>query len=782
MSRTTSQTSTASGNPANGLTRSLSIKTNTKSSMNNPLPPSDIKLFVTNLRLIDLDRRPDWPGITVQTFSAKNADQKQRIGAVEWSLFRLFEIWDPVETSQKLQPFFPPLEPLQSRNLRIALHRSLDTLKKDGILGRETVLRKTMLDECKGEKFYEILASFSSIVFKKVLASQPKHATRTAVARTLAISSTLSVEGQASLLPLAIAHKAALANILRRKEEKRRRFAEFGDMLDAKADEINRRIRKAVGTPRASKPAISEKEALAIKEQLKDNWIGDQRWIDVMLHGDNVQAEAAFLNSSFTKVWRIVEQGRRLEDAVPEAGLLENLQLRVEEQKARLEKWKKYHEKMQAESTVADNGPKKVLVSAKEFRFDDHLQLQLRSKIPTNESTQQHELRPAYQDIVRELDDDLSQAASERYNQSSIVPPIRGSHASHSPVQRRRSRSHSIAKTTNSPKIVRPVLSSNIDPEHAMRTRNARVDQLPMATPVDSEATLVGQASTHHTAVANSSATEAPTEHLTGFDYVDNVSDPLPVVASSTKAPPPPVELPSPFSSPPPPSSYFPSEPPILEPPSRSTEEALAAQIVSTIGDATPSPIKKPQPRLSLMERTRMSMVRTTSFEPITESPTLPSPPLPEPPTVDQTQLDRRASLLERTRLSMAAMTSKPRVSLASKEKRKSTRQSTFPVNQFDTPHNRKSFQAIEEAQSEHTPKEELFSDDVDYDRVFKSRPRIATSPVFGTPGDGGEEDAFDEGVTGVDLADVDNDEDEDGFEHPWENSPLKERKGRMFG
>jgi hypothetical protein len=52
------------------------------------------------LRLLDLDRRPDWPDITVQTFSAKNADQRQRIQAVEWTLFRLFEIWDPVETSQ----------------------------------------------------------------------------------------------------------------------------------------------------------------------------------------------------------------------------------------------------------------------------------------------------------------------------------------------------------------------------------------------------------------------------------------------------------------------------------------------------------------------------------------------------------------------------------------------------------------------------------------------------------------------------------------------------------
>jgi hypothetical protein len=57
-------------------------------------------LFVTNLRLLDLDLQNDWPGITVQTFSAKNADQRQRISGTEWALFRLFEIWDPHETAQ----------------------------------------------------------------------------------------------------------------------------------------------------------------------------------------------------------------------------------------------------------------------------------------------------------------------------------------------------------------------------------------------------------------------------------------------------------------------------------------------------------------------------------------------------------------------------------------------------------------------------------------------------------------------------------------------------------
>lgn len=105
MSRTTSNTSATAGTATSGLSRTLSVKTNAKpTQFTNPLPPSDVKLFVANLRLLDLDLRPDWPGITVQTFSSKNADQKQRIGGVEWALFRLFEIWDPEETGQVGNP------------------------------------------------------------------------------------------------------------------------------------------------------------------------------------------------------------------------------------------------------------------------------------------------------------------------------------------------------------------------------------------------------------------------------------------------------------------------------------------------------------------------------------------------------------------------------------------------------------------------------------------------------------------------------------------------------
>lgn len=732
----------------------------------------------------------------MQTFSSKNADQKQRIGGVEWALFRLFEIWDPEETGQKLQPFFPPLEPLQSLNLRAALYRCLNELKKNGILGRESVLRKSMLDECKGDKFVEVLTLFSTAVLKKVLVARLGNKRTTAVARALSTATALSHDKQTSLLPLAIAHKAALVNVLRRKEEMRRRFTEFERLLNVKTGEINQRLKQCKATPRTRKSFIPEKEAVTIKKQLKDNWIGDQKWLDTILHGDDVQAKDAFLSGRFQDVWHMVEKGQKLADAAPEAGLLQNLQMRVLEQQTRLQKWKKFHETMLKNEPKPSSLVPKSQVPVNELRFDDHVQLQLRStKAAETEPIQRGPLRPEYQDIISEMEAELSRVAKAEHARS-IVPQLRRRASSlsvnRSPERHRKSRSDSVPKKPASPvKTVKPAPPSRKQSRDTIPSRALR--QEPATTPIGSDVTLVGQPSTSlRAAPLVSQSVESLVQDVP--EVIDETSDPLPIAPSSSPSPP--LPLPSHSKSPsPPPSTYFPSEPPVFELASLTHEEAIAEAIISSIGNATPSPMKKPQPRLSLLERTRMSMAHTTSFTPIVESP--PSPPLPTflPPIEAPQGLDRRATLHERTMLTMAAMASKPsRASLApshSKHSRKSSaRTSLYPINQFDTPRTRKSISMIEETRTHSgqlTPKEELFSDDVDYERIFKSRPRIATSPVFSpNVGDGDGGDDFDEGVTGVDLADVDISEGEDGFDEggfarAWENSPSK-GKGRVFG
>lgn len=102
----------------NPLGRSRSLRTSTASSnlkltySSSAQPassPSYASLFITNLRLLDLDLLDDWPDITPLTFSTKDAqqNQKKRVQGVEWALYQLFAIWDPEETRNV--HFFPML-------------------------------------------------------------------------------------------------------------------------------------------------------------------------------------------------------------------------------------------------------------------------------------------------------------------------------------------------------------------------------------------------------------------------------------------------------------------------------------------------------------------------------------------------------------------------------------------------------------------------------------------------------------------------------------------------
>lgn len=57
--------------------------------------PSHLIVFIRNLKLLQLDKRDDWPNITLRALSPSSQNQRQRIRLVEWALYYLFTIWDP---------------------------------------------------------------------------------------------------------------------------------------------------------------------------------------------------------------------------------------------------------------------------------------------------------------------------------------------------------------------------------------------------------------------------------------------------------------------------------------------------------------------------------------------------------------------------------------------------------------------------------------------------------------------------------------------------------------
>ena len=152
-----------------------------------------------------------------------------------------------------------------------------------------------------------------------------------------------------------------------------------------------------------------------------------------------------------------------------------------------------------------------------------------------------------------------------------------------------------------------------------------------------------------------------------------------------------------------------------------------ADDIVSSVLNAAPSPAK---PLLSLAERTRMSMANTSTTKanvPLAEIGSGCPRPAPSRHKSTDSAVQIPASqvnLAERTRQSLfATAQTRPLENRRVSKPRAST---MYPANQFQTPV--KSFSDAEPTSASAFDETELHAD---YETIFKSRPRIAMSPVL---------------------------------------------------
>ncbi|KKY16153.1 hypothetical protein UCDDS831_g07245 [Diplodia seriata] len=224
---------------------------------------------------------------------------------------------------------------------------------------------------------------------------------------------------------------------------------------------------------------------------------------------------------------------------------------------------------------------------------------------------------------------------------------------------------------------------------------------------------------------------------------------------------------------------------------------------------ASPSPVKQQQEQqyLTLMERTRLTMEGHTT-SPAKAAPS-PRPLAPE----EQAKADATAALIERTRQTMLAMApQQPTSNPKGRTRSNSTKNAgggrgrggsrrRFPSNPwegkrkvsplFEEWAEKATAMELEEAglappPGRATPKDKLFEEDVDESSVFKSRPKIAASPLLepeeddvGAAGDGVSELEYDDGMEEIEEEGEEGEEEEDDETMgAWENSPLK-GKGR---
>ncbi|KAI7108516.1 hypothetical protein KC352_g36581, partial [Hortaea werneckii] len=336
--------STSASTPR-GHTRNPSSTAATTKSATHSL----ISLFATNLRLLGLDTHPDCPALlTLHTFT-NPTDSRTRIRTAEFALYHLFRLYHPATAADKLRPFYPPLEPLQSVNLRAALFRCLDNLKKNGVLGRETVLRKSMLDECQGEKFWEMCLAFSALVLRKsVLEREQKEASDFGVpiAERLGLASGLRRSEKDVLTPLAIAHRVSLSRGLDERERKKQAFARLYDVLVEKEAELARRKEKVQQTASGLADQVASVEG--VEQSVKKGWHGNRELQKVLINGDTSAGADAVLTRPLHKLTATDK-----EQPQTDRGLLENLAYSATRQQHRVRKWQSMHESLLAKRQPA---------------------------------------------------------------------------------------------------------------------------------------------------------------------------------------------------------------------------------------------------------------------------------------------------------------------------------------------------------------------------------------------------------------------------------------------
>ncbi|KAK0627482.1 HAUS augmin-like complex subunit 6 N-terminus-domain-containing protein [Immersiella caudata] len=741
------------GPPSNGSSTSAGAP---PASTATPTSVSNVSLFLTNLRLLDLDLYPDWPDISASTFGTRDAaqGQKKRIQCVEWALYRLFALWDPDEARDKLQPFFPPLDQVQSLNLRAALLRSLEHAKKNGVLGRDAVIRKTMLDECKGERLEEVLAVFSSAVLKKLSAEQQLNEPEfPALAQILALENWGYSGERGELVTLILAHKYSLRRELEDKNKARARYNDFSQLMKVKESGIARRRAqaKAAQEERKGEDTFTDDMKLDVWRTVRNNWSGNERWMETLLYGDSHARKDGVLSTPFDRVWRRVEAGRlgELEDNKSE-GLLEQLDGRVKSQKERLEKWQGFRQRMFGKTGAgprADEAATRQKERGIDLGFRTHENLHLGRMSPrklarVNPTAADDEYTDLIHSLKRELAGISAPAAS--------IPAF----FQRPPEAVQVDTGRNLESTSPEPEAVSE-LSEIEDEPLPLRPSPPRREPVKA---IEQVLRRKGSVRYEHSQL-NGEQPDFPHLRRSAAIQVKHSSaaSRRPPSASPTRSP---NRRPSPprAQHSPPPLAWSPPRDAPVSPvrtpsPERpiSPTQRLADQILASVEAASPSPVKKPRHTLSLAERTRLSMARRMSNVPskidvedydaesetdryhARRGPTVSV--VPPPPNANgdpgDGETDPHEDLVARTRRSMAGFEAAQKK--AQLERRRSLRKSK-QIQPAAGGRNSIYFPAVdEEENSTLLLAEELMSAEVDQDTVFMSRPKIKTSPV-GTP------------------------------------------------
>lgn len=595
---------------------------------------------------------------------------------------------------QKLQPFFPPLEPLQSLNLRTALYRCLDQVRKNGTLGQGTVLRKTMLDECKGEKLEEILAIFSNVVLKKILAGSIRG--HEPLAFQLAHEDFSYTGERSSLLSLIIAHKASLRHHLESKNNLRERYNEFNDLLNSIDCQLDRQHEKfkEVADKDTQQAYISGKRCQELLERALASSSGNPNGLKAIFTEENSVEKACILSTSFNILWDHVKQGtiEILEDK-NKSSLLKKLNSKLQDQDDRLEKWQNFGNRLkEIKASFPTEKPQTIpkKYDGLDLKLTKHQDLQIGTSLKIKYSPKSQSA-----DEYFRLLNDMKLRLDEVGKINILTHKI---HEAEVFVK--------VENERDSPNDTICQLGSQNTSELIANQTNTKDNEYSE----DQEAEFESSDHLHGTTKLESKDIATASKSSNNYGNPIDLAQHKSLSKISGKG---------------------------AESESESESE-LANQILNSMSTSSPSP-RKPKPSLSLAERARISMANTRlklsgASEEIKDA----SDPLKLPTRSRVTavtnipkpigELDYRADLCQRTRNSMSGREAAQKQ--AKIDRRKSQKEAKKKQRESSYLHK------VEKAVSLDDSKIEMIEGDPDYESVFKSRPKIKTSPIMSSERD----------------------------------------------
>lgn len=634
-----------------------------------------------------------------------------------------------------------------------------------------------MLDECKGEKFEEVLGAFSTLVLQRVFeAEQNPQPTR---ARRLTLAQRLTPEEQQSLIPLVIAHRSSLSALLRKKARLRLKYREFKAVLDAKQLEIRT---KAINheVSRASEINARPTENLrTLKEYFELHWQGDSRWIDDIFGQGKQGTIDPLLDTPFSDLWTRLTNSIADQPAPKQQGLLQQLEERVEAQEARLKQWKQFREELGITSKNIENVvQKKKEIQIFDLKFLSRVKPDLDpdntgEKVTQDSATQESisAIVTEYQRLMDSMRRDLAAVDAVKHgsdhNHTAALPKKQGMSGLR---QLRSSMGLPVAKSGHpeplrlaAKAITRTEKGLNYDSKTSGKRMETYSDQefsdLGKLRPIISSPVAVGR----WEVLAQFSNREREKSEDPSCNPTKDPFDPVELETNSYEG------ISSLEDSRALSSDSITSGQEDKAATKLDEEEIFAQQIISsTINTVSPG-----KPKLSLLERTRQSMalIKPEESDRLTEYATLVSTSINSIAENTLQSSDaptkRRETLLERTRQSMSLITPKPPPKKGLEQRRTSR---IYPTNQFETPGKQESRLENDEMS---TPPELLFEQDANYASVFKSRPKVALSPTATSVMMHDELDDIIEGESSED------DHDDGAFVRGYNSSPSVRAKER---